>query len=215
MSKIVGMRWGLLLALCVGGACGDDAKSGDEGGAECAKFTACGGDLVGSWEYTSACVADSSALPAEGPAAALMKCDDKPVLDFDVELSGQIEFAKDGSFDMEQMTKFKSGGVRVSKACLAQVAKDMGLDELSCDDVDGMSVSGGCLIAFDSDGESSELKASGTYTVSGKELTVQADGQPAGEKATPSPYCVRGDTLQARVTVGDIGLSVVYTAKRK
>jgi hypothetical protein len=81
--------------------------------------------------------------------------------------------------------------------------------------VEGTSVSGGCLIAFDSDSQTSELTASGTYSVSGKELTVQADGQPAGEEATPSPYCVRGDTLQARVTVGDVGLAVVYTAKRK
>jgi hypothetical protein len=213
MSKFDCARWGVMLALCLGGACGDDAKSGNSSG-ECAKFTACGGDLVGSWEYTDACLSDGF-VPTDGPLAVLAKCDDKPVVDFDVEISGQIEFGKDGSFAMDQTTKFNGGGLRVSKACLAQVAKDMGLDELTCDDVEGTSVSGGCRIAFDDDAEDSALKASGTYTVSGKELSVQADGQPAGQESTPSPYCVRGDTLQARVTVGDTGLSVIYTAKRK
>jgi hypothetical protein len=213
MSKLGGARWGLVLALCVGGACGDDAKSGDDGGECSTKFEACGGDLVGTWQYTSACLSDAPEIPAEGAAAAFAKCDDKPKVDFTVDLEGQAEFGKDGSFSAEQSVSLR-GGLRVSKSCLAQAAKSMGVDALSCDDIDGTPDGTDCILELGDD-ETSELETSGTYTVSGKELTVTAADADASDPAEPTPYCVRGDTLTARITIGDTGMTVVYRAKRK
>jgi hypothetical protein len=199
------------MALCVGGACGDDAKDADLAGGQCTtEFKPCGGDLVGTWEFTGACLSELPDLPLEGDAKAFASCDDKPEMDVSIDLSGEAEFGEDGSFRSEQ-TASLSGGVRISDKCLAQVGKSMEAADLSCEDIDARPVAGGCRIDMEEE-EPSELTAAGTYSVSGNELEVMAGG---GDSSPATGYCVRGDTLTAEITIPGSGLKVIYRAKRK
>lgn len=212
MENLKGARWWLLLALCTGGACDDDAKdSAALNGGECTSdFNACGGDLVGTWEFTGACLSELPDLPFEGEAKAFASCDDAPKIDVTLDLSGEAHFGDDGSFHTE-MTSALSGGVRISDKCLAQAAESMGESALSCADIEASKVSGGCLLDAGGD-EPSTLTAEGTFTTSGSELKVMAGG---GDGSAATGYCVRGDTLTAEITIPGSGLKVIYTAKRK
>lgn len=204
-------RWGVLLALCVGGACGDDAKDADLAGGQCTtEFEACGGDLVGTWEYTGACLSALPDLPLEDEAEAFAGCDDEPEVDVSIDLSGEAEFGEDGSFRSEQ-TAALSGGLRISNACLAQVGTRMEAADLSCEDIEATSVAGGCRLDVEAE-QPSELTVSGTYSVSGKELMVMSGG---GDGSPATGYCVRGDTLTAEITIPGSGLTVIYRAKRR
>jgi hypothetical protein len=206
-----GARWGLLLTLCVAGACADDSKDSGLSGGECTtEFKPCGGDLVGTWEYTGACLSELPDLPLEGAAKAFASCDDEPEIDVSIDLSGEAEFGEDGSFRSQQ-TAALSGGVRISDQCLAQVGKSMEVADLSCEDIDAKPVSGGCRIEMEEE-EPGELTATGTYSVSGSELEVVAGG---GDSSPTTGYCVRGDTLTAEITIPGSGLKVIYRAKRK
>lgn len=212
MGTLKGTRWLLSLAFCVGGACGDDAKDGDAlTGGECSSdFKPCGGDLVGTWEYTDACLSELPELPLEGEAKAFASCEDKPEIDVSIALSGEAEFGEDGSFRTEQSAAL-SGGLRISDACLAQAAESMGAADLSCEDIEATTVSGGCRLDLDGEGPS-ELSASGSYELSGNELKVMA----GGDGSSPATgYCVKGDTLTAQITIPGSGLKVIYRAKRK
>ncbi len=212
MGNLKGARWLVLLALCVGGACGDDAKdSGELTGGQCTTdFKPCGGDLVGTWEYTDACLSEPPDLPLEGEAKAFASCDDKPEIDVSIALSGEAEFGEDGSFRMQQSAAL-SGGLRISDKCLAQVGESMDAADLSCEDIDAKPVAGGCRLDMEEE-EPSELEATGTYTVSGNELKVMAGG---GDGSPATGYCVKGDTLTAQITIPGSGLKVIYRAKRK
>jgi hypothetical protein len=63
--------------------------------------------------------------------------------------------------------------------------------------------------------ETSEESTTGTYTVSGTEVTVIDAESGPDEPPHPSPYCVRGDTLTVRVIEGDNGAVVIYQGRRK
>jgi hypothetical protein len=203
-------RGGVLLTLCVAGACSDDSKDSDLSGGQCTtEFKPCGGDLVGTWEYTGACLSELPDLPLEGAAKAFAVCDDEPEIDVSIDLSGEAEFGEDGSFRSEQ-TAALSGGVRISDGCLAQVGKSMEAADLSCEDIAAKPVAGGCRIEMEE--EPGELTATGTYSVSGSELEVVTGG---GDSSPATGYCVRGDTLTAEITIAGSSLKVIYRAKRK
>jgi hypothetical protein len=178
-------------------------------------FEPCGGDLVGTWEYTSACItAPAGALGEIDGASPFAMCDDKPVASYDVDLVGKAVFGQDGSFSSEQKVTF-SGGYRISKACLAQVGESMGT-QLTCAQVDGVPDGDGCLLGSPDVPEMSEESSTGTYTVSGKEVTVidDSDTDPSSPPKA-NPYCVRGDQLMVRLIDNDDGAVIVYQGRRK
>jgi len=179
-------------------------------------FEPCGGDIVGTWEFTGGCLAPPlEALNSnDGGDNPFALCDDKPVAAFSVDLQGQVVFGQDGSFSVNQMISV-SGGFRISPACLAQAGESMGT-VLTCGDVNG-TLDGEVCVLGPNGGlpEKSEDSNTGTYSVSGTNVTVVDAQSMPDEVPDASPYCVRGDTLAVRVIEGDNGAVVVYQGRRK
>jgi hypothetical protein len=194
-----------------------DDSGGQQVDGQCATdFEPCGGNLVGTWEYTLGCVtAPPGALEEDDDANVFAQCEDKPVSAISVDLSGQAVFGKDGSFNSEQKVTIQ-GGYRISKACLAEVGESMGTSSLTCAQIDGTPDGDGCLLGPNaSTPETSEDAVVGTYSASGTSVTVVDSESDPEDPPTPSPYCVRGDTLIVRVATGEGGPTIVYHARRK
>jgi hypothetical protein len=177
-------------------------------------FEPCGGNLVGTWEFTGACLtAPPGALDNDGGASLFGMCDDKPMASISVELMGSAMFGKDGSFSSEQTVTIE-GGYRISKVCLAQVAESMGVSSLTCAQVDGTPDGDVCVLGAGTP-ETSQDSTMGTYTVDGTGVTVTDADAGATDEPKASPYCVTGDQLLVRVIDSDDGKVIVYQASRK
>jgi hypothetical protein len=186
--------------------------SGQQVGGQCtADFTPCGGDLVGTWEYTGACIT----LPddffggsdEENPFAV---CDAQPVARFTIDIAGTATFGRDGSF-MSEQTASVSGGVVVSGACVDQIAEEGGGD-LSCEQLGGTPQGSDCVLGSEAEEPTTDLVV-GTYTTDGNVVFVNEEGDldPGG---SGEEYCVRGDALTVRIN-DEEGLLITYTATRR
>jgi hypothetical protein len=178
-------------------------------------FEPCGGDIVGSWQYTGACVLGPPEAMDEGEASPFAMCDDKPVAALTIDLVGMAVFGKDGAFSSEQSVTIQ-GGFRVSKACLAQVGESMGASSLTCAQVNGTPDGEACVVGPNASmPETSDENTTGTYTVSGTSVTVIDSDSGPDDMPKGSPYCVKGDSLIVRVIDNDNGTTIVYQARRK
>lgn len=198
----------------------------DEGQCDTSGFTACGGDIEGTWDFSVGCVTLPGSLGSEDdPAAKCISVD--AVVDF----SGEVTFSK-GSFTGTTMNSF-SFTQKIDKACLAdafsQSPDAMGMtitaDQLMCDQfVDEPDpgeepatveeVGDECLI---SQPEKTEMDTiDGTYTVEGNTLTTTDNDVEEGEVAEPEPqeYCIKGNTLTL-VFSNEDGSKVMLTAERR
>ncbi len=74
-----------------------------------ADFEACGGDLVGTWTYSAACLTLPENLVSDA-VRTFISCKENPVCmkaDFDV--SGTVTFAEDGTFSVVRTSSVMSG----------------------------------------------------------------------------------------------------------
>jgi hypothetical protein len=177
-------------------ACGDD--DGGIGGADCS-FSACGGDISGTWNITGICI------EGENPIAELCP---QATFDADLDASGTVSFESGGTFDVNIMTN-GTISFTVPASCLE------GTGITDCADLSGDSgtCSGSPSTSCTCTETQSETEMSmGTYTTSGNILTTTETGS-APEMAE---YCVSGNSLKARFTEmessGDI--TVIYNATR-
>jgi hypothetical protein len=173
---------------------GCSSSSSSSNGPDCTMFTACGGNVVGTWKLTKACI---SGLP--NPLAAFC-----PSSTFQVSesLSGTVKFvANDGV----TLAMGVAGGTYSSNIS-SSVVEDLNipascLQGATCaqvqssinQSVDGgapaamgtcTDAAGGCACHVTAAG--SATPTTGVYSVSGSTITL--DGQ-------PSPYCVKGSGL--------------------
>jgi hypothetical protein len=169
-------------------------------------FKACGGDLIGTWEFTLGCLTLPDDLLGAGEDAFAL-CN-RASVSASIDLQGTISFGEDGSYMIDQkvdttITKY------LPKECLTE---DMTCDDLAAD---------GAGEASDADdhceleqGGSSENSDSGTYEVDGDTFTTTSDGTDTASE--PIEYCVdeERDTITARVNVS-AGQVMVFKATRK
>ncbi len=108
-----------------------------QGAGQCANdFTACGGDLTGTWEFTGSCATiPEGAFGGSDPDSPFNDCTDKPTAGFSIDITGTITFNADGTYEGDQTLSVQST-VSIPKSCLTEVA--MG-EPFTCDDLNGDS----------------------------------------------------------------------------
>ena len=158
-------------------------SGGQTGGAcDTTGFTACGGDLLGTWKYTAACMTIKSGgnpfQSCEGASVAAT-----------VDVDGSATFQSDGTYSVTQLLNI-STTITVPKSCLPPGA--------SCTDVhEGATESGDSCILTDAQPQQ-DLTGGGTWSVEGSKLTTTN----ADQSSTALDFCVDGAKLTL-VVVGE------------
>lgn len=148
----------------------------------CAHFQRCGGDVVGSWEFSHDCLGPSSCgLHEEGCPISACTSTEGPA-------SGSINFDSDGTFSLDvTSTWLWEARARVGKSCSdAESAECIGQD---CADP--------CDCTWTT--EHSNV-ASGTWSVTGKgEITLATN-----DEVGTAIYCVSDETLIINCSSGKV-----------
>lgn len=162
----------------------------------CGKVQPCGGNLVGTWKFKSACVDPSAASAAVTSAmTGGATCSTATVQSTDAKVSGSMTFNADNTYqsDMTLTTTVKMllpsecltfQGITVSCDQLNQVVASgavTGIDSFKCSTA-GTGCS--CAVAV-----SNKDTSSGTYTASGNSVALSNSLQGGGD------YCVQNNEL--------------------
>jgi hypothetical protein len=186
-----------------------DGSSGQTSNGVCSTtFEPCGGDLVGTWEYTSGCLGDALNPFAGDAGSPFPECDDAPTTKFNFDVTGTASFGADGSFSDERTQTF-SIGYTLSASCISQINRQSGAS-LSCSELGGTAQGSSCFIGSSDDTPTTDSTV-GTYTIDGDSLTVIEEGSDTGDA---QQYCVNGDKLTVAITDPSVGTVLFYTATR-
>ncbi|QDG49432.1 hypothetical protein FIV42_01370 [Persicimonas caeni] len=165
-----------------GGGGGGVTATGDT--CEAIEFTACGGDLVGTWTLSSGCVTPST-LPR------YTECEPVDIA-VSVSPAGDLTLADDGSFTVNNFAFDTELDATVPKACLneGESCTDNEIDD------EGVEAGDACELNY---GHDVFVRDPGSYTVDDTSniLALADDG---GFAVGNFEYCVDGDTLQLRRT---------------
>jgi hypothetical protein len=192
------------LATCVlASGCSSGSTSGS-GGGNCSSFTACGGNVVGTWNFTKACVTGAS-----NPLA--MSC---PSSTYSVSesLGGSVTFTATTYTSTTSGTANES--FTIPSSCLNGATCDqlqMGLQQPDAGATGACtSSSGGCSCTVTATAPSTS--ENGTYATSGNTITLTPAN---GGTSNPAQYCVQGNTLlvEAEAPDGGLGGTVIVATK--
>jgi hypothetical protein len=179
----------------------------------CPAFTACGGDVVGSWELGSICES-TGATTVDGAPAGLPAC----ATDGAVETASSdvvFEFKADGTFNAAGTTTFAfdlsfdddcaQSTFMLDPASACTLLMLSGSESATPGDVSCALDGAVCDCHFRATQPTDEV---GTYTIDGSQLTVNytqtaADGTATSHTDT-NPFCVNGDTFTEASTDGSI-----------
>jgi len=191
-------------------ACGSGAKNGAVNGISCDPFTACGGNIVGTWRQVSNCGSVSSS-----------PCPSSERIAFKSSVTqATYTFASDGTFTFSASGDLTEA-LSYPLACLGGIT-DAGIPQ-ACADIESRFVtptqtgdagaptvvvkSASCSAAANDtcactavlSNPGAQATTSGSYTTSGNQLTLVASAsgggvQDAGADSV-SEYCVSGNTL--------------------
>jgi hypothetical protein len=198
--------------------CGDDDDDDGTGFGiqSCEAFTACGGDVVGSWTLTGVCIdglEDMFADIADQPG-----CEDFFGA-FRASANGEFTFSEDGMASVEGSSFTFQIDVKVTSACVKGLGgANATLDSARCDMMessqanrDSQSIAGAtcsfgggacnCKVAS----VPMPLGGNGPYEVQGNDLIQGGD---------TNPFCVDGDRLTVRTSAG-AGTDGTLTLQRK
>jgi len=197
-----------------GGVGGVGGSTGSAGTSGSCTFTACGGDLVGTWNVESLCSPNPSVTCPPYDGVTIDRS--ASVATYTFAANGTFTYAASGTL---------TETLRYPKDCLSPGA-DAGVSELcaafqaavqsSIAKADGGSLSG--LTSFTCSVENNfcvcvevftnlSVNETGTYTTSGNQLTITITGGSTADGGFPnSDYCVSGSTLKIRSpsTEGDV-----------
>lgn len=160
-------------------------------------FSACGGDLVGDWTITSACLHSN---PTDNPFQDVC-----PAATFDTSLDamGTATFGADGSYS-SSVGGSTAVAVDFPGSCLADAMLSSCADlAMQLDDMGGVTCTGDASTSCTCDGTLSnpvDDVHSGTFTADGNQFTTME----AGKMPESSDYCVTGDILKVQTTEGDL-----------
>jgi hypothetical protein len=183
----------LLLGSTLALACGNsnDKSPGGIGGAhKCGEVLPCGGDIVGNWNVSDACIDPSQADTSQLDMVKQTCPTFTYTTSFDV--SGTAEFTAttyDVNLDAKAIVT-----MHFPKSCLSGVSCNA-IEQLLASYFGGTDSSFSCTGSTDCNctlTQAAPQMESGTYTTSVTEVTMTPDG---GGDASSSPYCVQGSTL--------------------
>ena len=188
----------LVLGVVVTG-CGSDDGGG--GSASCNAASACGGNIVGTWHISNVCLPPVDVPPPD-------TCPSGKISVPNPTATGTITFADDGTMTTAVTTTFKES-VSFPVSCyneaqctqFAAVAQQQdGVTGATC----AFNATSGCSCSLTL---SSDDTSSGTYTVSGSNITTSSAGSPDDN----GTYCVSGSTLSVRQTDADGTTTIIAT----
>jgi hypothetical protein len=196
-------------------------------GGQCAPddFDACGGDLVGTWEYSGACLTLPSDFGGSNPddQDPFAMCTDKPQFAATVDLTGTTTFNSDGTYSLDQTLNISSQ-LTIPASCVDTLTMGMLDTAMACDQIlmGTIDADGNCVGAA-GDPEMKMNTGSGTWSADGGKLTIEDTSPPdggvvdAGAPKTPDDvsYCVTGDSVVVVSKNADEGFVIQYTATRK
>lgn len=178
-------------------ACHGDALDLGSGGApNCKSFTACGGDIVGTWIVADECVGGVDNFASICPSSTFGES---------VSNGGPLTFNANGTYTTTNMGT-APGTFGVESFCLSDAGPTVTCDQLQASfnmqsaQVDGGSstmamcttASSGCLCQLTA---TQTISGNGTYSTSGTSLTLT----PASGSASTVPYCVQGNGLLIQI----------------
>jgi hypothetical protein len=175
-----------------------------EDSCEVASFEPCGGDLIGTWEYQLGCLTlPDNVLSAGGDAFAMC---DAASASATIELSGTIAFAEDGSYEIDQLVE-ATLTKRLPKGCLEDGVE---CDSLSSEQAGEATDEGEhCQLVQSSSTDNADK---GSYVVADDTFTTTSEGSETPASAVE--YCVDGDTLTAKASMGETQ-TLIFQAKRQ
>jgi len=195
---------GMLLLSCGGG-------NSDGGGGTCGAFSACGGDLTGTWIVNALCMEGNLAAAADAATGLPAACDGT-IQSVSIKVNGTIQFAN--FIETSNLTVMTSARFQYTAACLAaeigtsvvvtQTVCDLfaaslksGLDSATCTLTGGNCDCNGTLVQV--------VAESKAYTLSGSTLTY-ASGKSV-------QFCVSGNNLTVR-SADELGMYGQYSGHR-
>ena len=204
-----------LLAALLLAACSDDTIGANGGSGSCAKFTACGGDVVGRWTVEDVCF--------ENPGVLFPNSGDQPdcsdaLDDFKAHASGSYTYNADLSYTSEVTINYDLDVKLTSKCINAIAGSTVAIDSAFCGMLEAQykgqtSQFTAATCKLDAGGCDCKLKASdsnstssGTYHINGNQLVDETGN-------ANDPFCVEGDALTISHSAG--GLTGTISLKRK
>jgi hypothetical protein len=154
----------------------------------------CGGNIVGTWTFTSECfTGDVTTAASEDCAGASGSVNS-------IQVSGTATFNSDGSYSLT-LNQTVDETDNIPSSCLTQQGVTLTCAELQ-EVFSGLSGDGGTAGTCTTSGSGCNCNfsiansdvESGTYTTSGSTLTTTPTGG-TGSGATSGSYCVNGNTL--------------------
>ena len=198
------VRCAAMVAITVLVGCGGGGATGPGTGGSCAKKTACGGDVVGTWTIASQCVDVSvDAICAGG------KLDPAGLT-----VTGAVTYNSDLTYTLTTQTK-GTQKLTLPKACLMMGGMTSSCAEVGSSITDTLytgvtatvcsNLSVDCQCSVDVDTQ--QTTESGTYAATGTVIThTPANGTPHD-----SDYCVSGAELDEMPVQADTSGFTVFT----
>jgi len=179
---------------------GDDVVVVSECKSVAEEFSACGGDVEGTWKFKDVCMDDTviGSNPFEDtcPTASV---------EVEVEWDATITFKGDGTYTQVMNSQSMNATYNVPLSCLEQMGgaavcvsgqEGMFGDEANCG-VQGTT----CVCTSSKVDTNEEPNQSGTYAVSGNKLTITSSGGDGPDK--PMNYCRAGNLVVVEVIEED------------
>jgi hypothetical protein len=166
--------------------------------------TDCGGDLVGTWNFSLGCITlpDDFLVDPDTGEDPFAQCGGAS-LNAVVDMSGTIAFNEDGTYALNNMIDADIT-ISIPKEC---IGGDMA-DCAGLENEDNMvEDAGDTCDVLETHTEMNDQ--AGTYEISGNTVTTTHDG----EEGRPTDYCVQGDTLTVHI-VDEDGTETVFQATR-
>ncbi len=160
-------------------------------------FTACGGDVVGSWKILSMCT--SRTIAGENPFADKPACADD-IFEFNVDWIGEITFNEDGTYENTMGMSYWTH-LELTDECLGEIVNGATTDyTMVCqkmfsdeDNEESLCTYESGLCKCDTKPETRNIDDSqnGTYTIEGNNMILD-DGD---DEVETLPFCVDGDRI--------------------
>ena len=151
----------------------NDPGNNDPGNLSCDDFAACGGDLVGSWDFVDVCVGGV----AENPFGETCP---EATLDIDFEFSGTVEIGADGTYSVS-IENTSTVIFEVPTSCLGGTCAPLE-EDFECD------LSGDVCTCTQTEEDTDE--DSGTFEVNGNTATFTSDDGTVDDME----FCVSGNS---------------------
>lgn len=199
----------LMAALATISGCDGDESNGTAA-SSCGTFSACGGELDGTWQIDDACVGGALLGSLNSELASLPAACHTIFKAAELEVSGTIRY--EAGIETTNTTLLGIYSAVYSKECLSAVAGDTitatqdvcAAAETSVEGTEGMAATctvanGGCSCSIQQQLSAGTQTAS--YTVEGNALVYSSSGE-------SNAFCVKADSMQMRQSLAALGITI-------